>query len=222
MTVFGEMPAEADRSLTAEEIDIFKSTILWPAIEWLNHGYDFMKEAPVGSEYIVTRTHVLADQKYSVSLQAVIDEIYDDEENVVINPIVECRTEFAEHNLHDAIIRTAVQSGVDIDDEYQDQMQLSTWRITKYVMQEGDYPVGVYPSYELHDDSGDVLWSDDEDMGYCIDEKHGQLTNHEVRNIRLLQDSIECRMNMEDIGYVRFVLDNLGVPESITYPEQVE
>jgi len=115
-----------------------------------------------------------------------------------------------------------VQSGVDIDDEYQDQMQLSTWRITKYVMQEGDYPVGVYPSYELHDDSGDVLWSDDEDMGYCIDEKHGQLTNHEVRNIRLLQDSIECRMNMEDIGYVRFVLDNLGVPESITYPEQVE
>ncbi|MCA9300931.1 hypothetical protein H6801_03205 [Candidatus Nomurabacteria bacterium] len=219
MTVFGEMPAEADRSLTEEEINSFKSSILWPAIEWLNHGYDFMREEPIGAEYIVTRTHVLAGQKYSVTLHAYIDEIHDSEGDVMANHVVECRTEFAEHNLYDAIVLTAAHSCVDIDDEYQEQMQLSTWRITKYIIQDGDDPVGVYSSYELRDESGDILWSDEEDMGYCIDEEHGQLTSHEIASIRSLQNSIECKINMEDIGYIRFVLDNLGVPESITYSE---
>ena len=214
MTAYGELPAETQTTLSAEEIARFRDNIIVPSIQWLKHGFDFLSEAPIGSRFDIEETVVIDGTKVVVGIAAEIFSLYPDETSgSQRSPELQVTTEFVEPELSDALIDAACADGVEIDLEDDDQGLLCAWVATVYAFDSSDDDPFELKTYHIlkHAD-GTVLWSD-ENMG----EEGDSLTEAELDSLELLHEQFQPEMNTEHVEYIRFALCSLGVPDEIVY-----
>lgn len=215
MTTFGEFPAEADRTLTCEEIAQFRNNVLWPSVQWLKRGVDYMREAPVGSRFEIGETVLMGDIKITVWFQAQILPEYIDEDDLCGRVAqVRASTEFSDPTMAQDLIETARASGVVIDPLEEEQNLLSAWIETDYLIDDTDDPFRVETTHKLKGFDDEELWSD-ESMGIT----ESSLSDDEAESLEILQGFFEGEMTLDHQEYIRFVLSILGVPEEIVFPE---
>ncbi len=209
MTTFGETPAEAERVLTTEEVVGFREDIVWPSIKWLKRGFDFMREAPVGSAFSQYETIVVADNRFTVGVQATIYPLDEDDPHGRVGD-VRCVTEFAQPNMTDSLITIARQEEATIDQEELEQGLLLAWEVTEYdITDSGDRPFVKSSHYELQDSAGEVVWSSEGEEG----------DTHDLGEFEVIEELFGEVVKTEDATAVQIVFSCLGVPEEITFPE---